>query len=93
MKHYYVIGVAAALKPENHELSGRTRTAVTTFGINEKSQVLSLLQLSCQVNDATLHCFVLDEELEDPEDFFDKFVDLANSDNDLKKKLLESRIF
>lgn len=67
--------------------------AVTTFGINEKSQVLNMLQLSCQVNDATLHCFVLDEELEDPEEFFDKFVDLANSDNDLKKKLLESKIF
>jgi len=53
------------------------RDAVTTFEVGEKSQILHMLQLSCQVNDATLHCFVLEEELEDPEEFFDELISLA----------------
>lgn len=66
--------------------------AAQTYQIDNKSHILNMLQLSCRANNATLHCFILDDELDNAEEFFDNFVEVANIDNDFRQKLLAARI-
>ena len=66
--------------------------AAQMYQIDSKSHTLDMLQLSCRANNATLHCFILDDELDNAEEFFDNFVEVANINDDFRQKLLASKI-
>lgn len=83
--------VCDALMRMNDEVFKQTPTeAMKIEGCYQLGTELSMMKVSCEVNDCTIHHISTAEEWD--EEMIKEFVRMANNSDELRKKLKESRV-
>lgn len=68
------------------------KDSLKMFDCSELLGELHGIKLAAIVNSGTLHHFSVQEKLDDPDEWFELLVDLANTDSTSKKLLKDSKI-